>query len=61
MADSADAAFCLPTPLGEVGLWWLDLPDGASRAVRRQWLRQQVAQMAMVVLMAGAGRVGNSH
>ena len=24
-------------------------------------LRQQVAQMAMVVLMAGAGRVGNSH
>ena len=45
MADSADAAFRLPTPLGEVGLWWLDLPDGASRAVRRQWLRQQVAHL----------------
>ena len=47
MADSADAAFRLPTPLGEVDLRWLDLPDGVSRAVRRQWLRQQVAHLQL--------------
>ena len=45
MVKSAYAAFRLPTPLGEVDLRWLDLPDGVSRAVRRQWLRQQVAQI----------------